>query len=86
MWRNRDDLLMDTFNPFRPKPPCENFGENCDPKIDQNTSIRGSLIESSDEVIILDIMYRLVRNFDRGPSDRGFLAFFRIPVLTKIFE
>ena len=74
------------FNPFRPKFPFENFGENCDPKIGQNTSIRGSPKEISGEVIILFIIYRLVRNFDRGPSNRGFLAYFRISILTKIFE
>ena len=74
------------ITPFRYKRPFENFGQNWDPKIGQKTSIRGFLIEISAEVIILRIIYRLVRNFDWGPSDRVFLAYFRTPILTKIFE
>ena len=68
--------------------PFENFGQSWDPKIGQKTSNRGSLIEISAEMIILGIIiiHRLVRNFDWGPSGRGFLAYFRIPILTKIFE
>ena len=57
-----------------------------DPKIVQKISIRGSPIEISAEVIILGIIHRLVKNFDWGPLDRGFLAYFQIPILTKNFE
>ena len=60
--------------------PFEKFGGNCDPKIDQKTSIRASLIEISDEPIILSIIQRLVRNFDWGRSNRGFLVL-TLPVL-----
>ena len=75
------------LNPFRYRRPFENFGQNWDPKIGQKSSIRGSPIEISAEVIILGIVHRLVRNFDWGPSsNRGFSAYFRIPILTKIFE
>ena len=44
---------------------------------------RGSQIEIIAETIILSIIHRLVRIFNWGLSDRGFLAWFRIPILTN---
>ena len=41
----------------------ENIDENWGPKIGQKTSIRGSSMEISAEVIILDIIHQLVRSF-----------------------
>ena len=43
-------------------------------------------MEISAEVIILGIIHRLVKNFDRGPSDRGFLPYFLDPNFDQNFR
>ena len=56
-------------------------------KLGLKSSIRRPPIVISGESIIFAINYQLVRNFDRGPSDRGFCAYFRPAILyPKLFE
>ena len=69
--------LKPSTRKFWSKLRCRNRPKNLDWRVPVKTSA---------EVIILGIIHRLVRNFDWGPSDRGFLAYFRILILTKIFE